>query len=279
MLSNIIHFFYINDLFNDDFCGSSSTSASSSLISACTFGISTSCAHNPGYESWAGVGIWQQSANGGLGGSCNAYAGPQFIQAFPPYCTTDGQSSWKTTCTSTSLAYTQFDSVDCTGGVVGTCFEYSPPSTSGVSGALDSVLMGYASCSLNTIPGTSFLDIPPPTTLGAVDSSSLSGGAVAGIVVAIVVLVLICCLGGYYVMTNYDINEKLIKGTNHSESERDSSISQRTSEAAAAAAVLELSSLERGSEVREAKHRKIFTDPTTFIIDVLTCACCYQEYD
>ena len=71
-------------------------------------------------------------------------------------------------------------------------------------------------------------------------------------------------------------------GEANSESERDSSISQRTSEAAAAAAVLELSSLERGSEVREkleAKHRKIFTDPTTFLIDVLTCACCYQEYD
>lgn len=96
------------------------------------------------------------------------------------------------------------------------------------------------------------------------------------------VLVLICCLGGYYVMTNYDINEKLIKGTNHSESERDSSVGQRTSEAAAAAAVLELSALERGSEIREkleTKHRKIYTDPTTLLMDVLTCACCYQEYD
>ena len=85
-------------------------------------------------------------------------------------------------------------------------------------------------------------------------------------------------------MTNYDINEKLIKGTIHSDSERDSSFGQRSSEAAAAAAAMrELSSLERGSfDIRanlEMKHRKIYTDPTAFLIDVLTCACCYQEYD
>lgn len=84
-------------------------------------------------------------------------------------------------------------------------------------------------------------------------------------------------------MTNYDINEKLIKGTNF---ERDSSVFQRSSDAtvaAAAAAVVELGSLERGSvEIREnpeKKHRKIYSDPATLVIDVLTCACCYQEYD
>ncbi len=123
---------------------------SATISSACAYGISSSCAQNPGYETWAAVGIWQQSSDGGLGASCNACkkngaflvirlscklvlswwvvdAGPQYVQVFPPYCTTDGQSSWQTTCTSTSLSYTQFNSVDCTGGVVGAnSFTYSP---------------------------------------------------------------------------------------------------------------------------------------------------------
>ena len=39
---------------------------------------------------------------------------------------------------------------------------------------------------MNTIPGTSFLDIPPPTSLGGISSNNLSAGATAGIVVVVV---------------------------------------------------------------------------------------------
>lgn len=93
--------------------------------------------NNPAYETWPGIGIWQEDADGGLGASCNSCeyklpilslfcesqqwvnldAGPQYVQAFPPFCTTDGIHSWITTCTS-SLTYTEYNSIDCTGSVI-----------------------------------------------------------------------------------------------------------------------------------------------------------------
>ena len=103
------------------------------------------------------------------------------------------------------------------------------------------------------------------------------------------VMVLICCLVGYYLVTNYDINEKLLKDSNHDDTGRDSSsVGHRASDAAAAAAALKaLGSLERGSsssvlEIAEhegKRRRKVYTDPATFLYDILTCACCYHEYD
>ena len=46
--------------------------ASATISLGCEVGISSSCDINPAYESWPGIGIWQQSADGGLGGSCNS---------------------------------------------------------------------------------------------------------------------------------------------------------------------------------------------------------------
>ena len=86
-------------------------------------------------------------------------------------------------------------------------------------------------------------------------------------------IALFCCLGGYYIYAKYNINEKLIKSRPHSHNvdgvgmgslfKRDSEDSSRSSVSAA----------------EQQHHKKVFTDPTNFVIDIFTCACCYEEYN
>ena len=47
-------------------------------------------------------------------------------------------------------------------------------------------LIDFYKLIVKTIPGTTFLDIPPSTPMGGLNSNNLSGSAMAGIVVAVV---------------------------------------------------------------------------------------------
>lgn len=96
---------------------------------------------------------------------------------------------------------------------------------------------------------------------------------------------LICCLGGYYVHINFYVNEKLMKGSVRSEDLVRESMSQRS------VVTLEMGGnnggegSERQSESAntEEKHhqhvRKVFTDSNNLLCDLLTCSCCFEEFE
>lgn len=65
-------------------------------------------------EAWPAIGTWQPSVNGGDGESCSYKSGPQFVEALPPSCMTNGLVSWRWVCADTSLSYDYYLSTNCT---------------------------------------------------------------------------------------------------------------------------------------------------------------------
>jgi hypothetical protein len=258
-----------------------SANTTSRISTTCLGGITFGCASGESastFEAWPGIGTWQPTADGGLGQTCSYKCGPQFVEALPPTCMTNGLVSWKYSCSGKNLNYNYYLSTNCTTSTLltdqsyayqtGDCFDFEDQ-------------RGYAACSVPAVPGTAFLDFSEESNEGNVQTDEMSAGVVAAIVIIVLFVVALVVVGSCWFVTHYDMRHRLNKSARKAaladaeERRQGTELSEFTSNKQPGGegdrgSIMSVSDNNEGS-----MHE--YKQPNT-IYALLTCSCCYDDY-
>lgn len=259
----------------DDCGGTPKVNFTSPVLSSCKGGSKFTCVIDPPEDDWPGLGVWNPDADDGQGQDCATVAGPQNVQAIPPYCNNDGIStSWLMECSGATLNYNVYNSINCSAGTkitlleelyeLGSCFDF----INNFEGGDGITYRAYASCTVATIPGTGLLAIPGDVTIGRVEDATIGIGAACGIAFGVLFFVVGICLYAYYLTLHFNFCARS-KGDTYS---KDMELSSKNKTKA-------VKEKEMMSEVDAWDEFKGNFSVSDFCLSAFSCECCYEGYE